>query len=99
MLRTWKLPGGVSLDRLAERRARPIEAMDQLRRDADPGNSGDLDAYYQRAFDMLTGKQVAHAFDVSAEPPIVRDRYGRHTFGQSALLARQLVEPAEECPS
>src|SRR5262249_9118829 len=52
----------------------------------------DLDAYHQRAFDMLTGKAVAAAFDVGAEPAAVRDRYGRHTFGQSALLARRLVE-------
>ena len=64
------LPRGVSLGRLQERR-RVLEAMEQLRRDADPGIR-DLDAYYQRAFDMLTGKQVASAFDVSAEPPIVR---------------------------
>ena len=28
----------------------------------------------------------------SREPAGVRDRYGRHTFGQSALLARRLVE-------
>ncbi len=32
------------------------------------------------------------AFDIAAEPAMLRDRYGRHTFGQSALLARRLVE-------
>lgn len=32
------------------------------------------------------------AFDVSAEKPAARDRYGRNTFGQSCLLARRLVE-------
>jgi hypothetical protein len=32
------------------------------------------------------------AFDLAAEPPQVRDRYGRHRFGQSVLLARRLVE-------
>src|SRR6185437_11391249 len=26
------------------------------------------------------------------EPPAVRDRYGRHSFGQSLLLARRLVQ-------
>ena len=35
---------------------------------------------------------MAGAFDIAAEPAAVRDRYGRHTFGQSALLARRLVE-------
>ena len=62
------------------------EAMDRLRRDADP-RLRDLDAYYGRAFDMLTGKAVAAAFDIADEPDVLRDRYGRHTFGQSALLA------------
>jgi uncharacterized protein (DUF1501 family) len=41
---------------------------------------------------MLSGKHVAAAFDISREDPKLRDRYGRHTFGQSALLARRLVE-------
>ena len=40
---------------------------------------------------MLSGK-VARAFDLSREDPRLRDRYGRHTFGQSLLLARRLVE-------
>ncbi len=35
---------------------------------------------------------MADAFDINAEPAALRDRYGRHTFGQSALLARRLVE-------
>ena len=89
-VKNLKLPGNVSLRRLEDRR-RVLEAMDRLRHDADPGIQ-DLDAYYQRAYEMLTGKVVASAFDIAAEPPLVRDRYGRHTFGQSALLARRLVE-------
>ena len=32
------------------------------------------------------------AFDINREPAALRDVYGRHTFGQSALLARRLVE-------
>ena len=52
----------------------------------------DRDAYYQRAFEMLSGKDVTRAFDINSEPAILRDAYGRHTFGQSALLARRLVE-------
>jgi hypothetical protein len=32
------------------------------------------------------------AFDLEREPPPVRERYGRHQFGQSCLLARRLVE-------
>ena len=83
-------PAGLSLGRLGDRR-RVLEAMDGLRRGADP-KLQDLDAYYQNAFDMLTGKDVAAAFDIDSEDPKLRDKYGRHTFGQSALLARRLVE-------
>jgi hypothetical protein len=84
------LPGGVTLSRLEDRR-RVLEAMDSLRRDGD-SKFRDLDAYRRRAFEMLTGKRVADAFDIGREDPKLRDRYGRHTFGQSALLARRLVE-------
>src|SRR5205823_8734223 len=31
-------------------------------------------------------------FDLSKEPPPLRERYGRHRLGQSLLLARRLVE-------
>jgi uncharacterized protein (DUF1501 family) len=89
-VKNLKLPANISLRRMEDRR-RVLDAMDRLRRDADTEVS-DLDAYYQRAFEMLTGKAVANAFDIAAEPPLVRDQYGRHTFGQSALLARRLVE-------
>jgi uncharacterized protein (DUF1501 family) len=40
----------------------------------------------------LTSPRVAAAFAIDREPAALRDRYGRHTFGQSALLARRLVE-------
>lgn len=51
-----------------------------------------LDPYYTRAFDLVASPAAQRAFDVTAEPAKVRDRYGRHIFGQSVLLARRLVE-------
>ena len=51
-----------------------------------------LDPYYTRAFDLVSSPAAQRAFDVAAEPARVRDRYGRHIFGQSVLLARRLVE-------
>ena len=41
---------------------------------------------------MLTSPRVAAAFDLSREDPRLRDRYGRHLWGQSCLLARRLAE-------
>jgi hypothetical protein len=45
----------------------------------------------QAAYDLIlgSGKEV---FDLSKEKPELRDRYGRHTFGQDCLAARRLVE-------
>jgi hypothetical protein len=41
---------------------------------------------------MLGSQRVRQAFDLSAEPESIRDRYGRTSYGQSCLLARRLVE-------
>jgi hypothetical protein len=51
-----------------------------------------IDAYYERALSMLNSPRVSQAFDLAAEPARLRDAYGRHTYGQSCLLARRLVE-------
>ena len=51
-----------------------------------------LDDYYQRALAMLNSTRLRDAFNLSAEPANVRDRYGRTTYGQGCLLARRLVE-------
>lgn len=55
---------------------------------ADPG----MDEFQARAFDLLSSNAAQHAFDIAAEPAATRDRYGRHVFGQSTLLARRMVE-------
>lgn len=84
------LAGGLTLARIAERR-KLMSEFDRLRAAADP-LMDDLDTYQQAAFGLLTGGQARTAFDVSQESDSLRDHYGRHTFGQSALVARRLVE-------
>jgi uncharacterized protein (DUF1501 family) len=49
-------------------------------------------AFYQRAYAMVTSPTAKQAFALHQEPEQVRRAYGRTTFGQSALLARRLVE-------
>ncbi|MGE3804484.1 MAG: DUF1501 domain-containing protein [Gemmataceae bacterium] len=51
-----------------------------------------MDAHQQRAFNLLLSPQCREAFNLDAEPAPLRDRYGRHKFGQAALLARRLIE-------
>jgi hypothetical protein len=84
------LGADMSFERLEDRRG-VLDLVEGVRRDGDR-KVADLGEHYQRAFDLLTSRRVATAFDIAAEPLRVRDRYGRHTFGQSALLARRLVE-------
>jgi len=45
----------------------------------------------QRAYELILGAG-REVFDLSKEKPQLRDRYGRHTFGQDCLAARRLVE-------
>jgi hypothetical protein len=81
---------GLSFRRLQDRR-QVLDALDRFRLTGER-RAADHDAHYHRAFDLLTSGRVARAFDIGAEPAAVRDRYGRHAFGQSALLARRLTE-------
>src|SRR4051794_40713536 len=41
---------------------------------------------------MLCSGKVSKALDTGREDPRVVDRYGRHLFGRSLLIARRLVE-------
>jgi hypothetical protein len=51
-----------------------------------------MDAPYQKALQLLTGRKMCEALDIEREPASVRERYGNHRIGQSLLLARRLVE-------
>lgn len=51
-----------------------------------------LDTYYQKAFDLILSGRARNAFDLAQESDKLRDRYGRHTFGQGCLMARRLIE-------
>ena len=51
-----------------------------------------LDEYYDRALSLIVSGRARDAFSLDNESAAMRDRYGRHTFGQSCLLARRLIE-------
>ena len=84
------LQGGLTLDRLEHRR-NLLSTIDQHRAAAEL-SAQNMNSHQQNAFELLTSAKVRDAFDISQEDDSLRDRYGRHTFGQSALLARRLVE-------
>lgn len=89
-VRDLTLAGGLTFERLRDRQSL-MSTIDRQLRQVEP-SMRDMDSHYHAAFDLLTSSQVREAFDISAESAAVRDSYGRHEFGQSALLARRLVE-------
>jgi len=51
-----------------------------------------LDQYFDQALSLIVSGRARDAFNLSGESDVLRDAYGRNTFGQSCLLARRLVE-------
>jgi hypothetical protein len=86
------VPADIGLARLEHRRALLNALDEQIRQRESTAKDQHLDGFYARAFSILTSTQTKRAFDLSAEPAPVRDRYGRNKVGQCYLLARRLVE-------
>jgi len=74
-------------------RTRLLTNFDQYRRQADAsGLMSSIDKFNDRAMGLLTSDAARRAFDLTLESDATRDRYGRHVWGQRALMARRLVE-------
>lgn len=94
---------GITLDRLADRR-RMLVSLDTMRRDIDvSGTMEGMDAFGQRALDVLTSSRLLDALDLSKEDPETVARYGdgkpykyqydgAPTCNDHLLLARRLIE-------
>jgi hypothetical protein len=82
--------------RLGER-VRLKQSLDRLSRAVDQsGTMRAIDGFEAQALNMLTSPAAREAFDLSREPEHVRNRYGRHRWGQQCLMARRLVEAGVE---
>jgi uncharacterized protein (DUF1501 family) len=98
---TFKVPNvGLSDAHQAERleqRIRLRQSFDRFRRELDQsGLMTAMDSFESQAVSLLTSPEAARAFDLNLESPQVRDRYGRHQWGQQCLMARRLVEAGVE---
>ena len=82
---------GLDLTRL-DRRRRFVEALDGFSRSKDRSPAPVTDPDLQRAYDLIASEEAKRAFELSAEPQQVRQRYGGKSIGQCCLLARRLVE-------
>ena len=51
-----------------------------------------LDAFYEKAYNLMTSRRAREAFDISREPDRLRDEYGMTSIGQCCLLSRRMIE-------
>ncbi len=82
----------ITIDRLDRRRGLLQQVEDQLRHKGTAEAYDQYDRNQRRAFDLLTSSEARRAFDLETADPRLLDRYGRTLFGNSALIARRLVE-------
>jgi rhodanese-related sulfurtransferase len=89
-----RLANGVTLDRLEDRKGL-LGAFDDTRREIDAtGSMAGMDAYTEKAIEMVTAGVVRDALDLKKEDPKVVERYkGVESF----LTARRLVEAGVGC--
>lgn len=86
------LPAELTFNRLEQRRLLKAH-LDQLSRSVEQSSLvASLDESQRKAYELIAGPQAREAFDLTREPATLRERYGKHFWGQSALLARRLVE-------
>jgi hypothetical protein len=93
-VRDVALPDGVLNERF-DRRRQLRSQLDQLPRweDSAVGDpSVTADEFYAQGYQLMESRQAQAAFQVETESDSIRERYGRNSFGQRALLARRLVE-------
>ncbi|MFN7289391.1 MAG: DUF1501 domain-containing protein [Pirellula sp.] len=93
----------IPMSRLNDRR-QLLASLDKMRRDIDTsGIMSGMDAFEQRALDVLTSSKLLDALDLSKEDPKIVERYGdgkpykyqydgAPTCNEHLLLARRLIE-------
>jgi hypothetical protein len=73
-------------------RASLLDQFENMRTRLDSGEADSLDLHRKRALALVASDRTGRALNIRAESDAMRDRYGRHLFGQSCLMARRLVE-------
>lgn len=93
-VRDISLAGDEAAKRL-QRRRHMLEELEKFQKSIDDADSPAVkarDAFYEKAFSLITSPEAKKAFDINQEPQKLREEYGKNQFGQSCLLARRLVE-------
>lgn len=87
------LDGSLTLERLNTRKSllNDIDTAFAGFEELDDSVKG-LNRFSEQAYRIIASKRSRDAFDLSLEPDREVDRFGRHDFGQSMMLATRLVE-------
>ncbi len=83
-----------------DRRRQLLGQVDRFQRSVESqanASANSVSLFKQKAFELMISPQAKRAFDIHSEPAAMRDAYGRHTLGQSCLMARRLVEAGVRC--
>src|SRR6266851_5813543 len=91
-IQNLNLAAGLTLHKMEDRRSL-LNHFDTVRKSIDKlPEVHAMDRFSREAYEFVTGPAARRAFDINKEDPRLRDRYGRHSWGQSVLLARRLAE-------
>ena len=90
-VRDLALPDGVDAWRFTRRRT----AMDAVNAHFEAVEKADaigaMDTFYQQAYSLISSPKAREAFNLDAEPPAIRDEYGRNVAGSRLLMCRRLI--------
>lgn len=86
------LPAGVDSERVASRRSFIDKLNGRFGATREDDQLKAVGSFYERAYDLVNSAKAKKALQLADEPASVLDTYGRNAYGQSALLARRMVE-------
>jgi len=92
-------PMEIDAHRLGDRRAL-LGIVDRYQKSAEVQanqSAKALSTFQEKAFSLMTSAETKAAFDITQESDKLREQYGRHSLGQSCLMARRLVEAGVRC--
>jgi len=89
-LQNMKLFAGMNVARM-QNRSYLLEQFNQIQRAVEASTATNtLDAYQQRAFDIVTSGKIKDAFETEKEPLKVRERYGFKSFDVRRQVCNQV---------
>ncbi len=93
-IRDVAMPAGLDGTRFLGRKElrAAVDRLKRIQEEAAADPVRDVDKFYDQGYKLVLSPEAQQAFEIQREPEKTREKYGRNSFGQRALLARRLVE-------